>query len=37
MHLLNPLRVLADLSFEDSFPHNLGPKYRSEYLSNVRY
>ena len=26
---------LADLSSEDSFPHNLGPKYRSECLPHV--
>ena len=30
MCLLNSLSVLADLSSDDSFAHNLGPKYRSE-------
>ena len=30
MRLLNSLSVLADLSSDDSFAHNLGPKYSSE-------
>ena len=34
MRLLMTLS-LADLSSEHSFPHNLGPKYRSECLLDV--
>ena len=30
MRLLNSLSVLADLSSDDSFAHNLGPKCSSE-------
>ena len=35
MRLSNTLCVLANLSSEDSLPHNLGPKYRSEGLPYV--
>ena len=35
MRILKTLSVLADLSSEDSSPHNLDPKYRSECLPYV--
>ena len=35
MGLLNALGVLADLSYEDSFPHTLDPKYRCQCLPYV--